>query len=89
MQKIKDIRLFLKADLGAQYPDSELRGFLNWILEYVLDFSVMDALMNAEDLLKPKDIKEVSRIGFMEQNFLFQKMYLFRVLKPKSWLTGY
>jgi len=63
MEKVKDIRLFLKADLGAQYPDSELRGFLNWILEYVLDFSVMDALMNAEDLLKPKDIKEVSRIS--------------------------
>ena len=62
MQKVKDIRLFLKEDLGSQYPDSELRGFLNWILEYVLDFSTMDALMKAEELLKVEDIAEVKRI---------------------------
>ena len=62
MQKVKDIRLFLKEDLGSQYPDSELRGFLNWILEYVLDFSTMDALMKAEKLLKVEDIAEVKRI---------------------------
>ena len=62
MQKVKDIRLFLKEDLGSQYPESELRGFHNWILEYVLDFSTMDALMNAEELLKVEDIAEVKRI---------------------------
>ncbi len=68
MQKVKDIRLFLMSNLGEQYPDSELRGFLNWILEYVVDFSVMDALMNAEDLLKPKDLIEIQRITDLLKN---------------------
>ena len=62
MQKIKDIRLFLKDVLGSQFPDSELRGFLNWILEFVFDFSATDALMKAEELLKEEDIIEVNRI---------------------------
>ncbi len=63
MQKVKDIRPFLKAELGTQFPDSELRGFLNWILEFVLDFSVMDALMKEDVLLKLDEINEVHRIS--------------------------
>ena len=62
MQKIKDIRLFLKDVLGSQFPDSELRGFLNCILEYVFDFSKSDSLMKAEVLLKEDEIIEVKRI---------------------------
>ena len=63
MQKVKDIRPFLKSNLGTQFPDSELRGFLNWILEFVLDFSVMDALMKEDDFLKKEEINEIHRIS--------------------------
>ena len=75
MQKVKDIRPFLKNNLGAQFPDPELRGFLNWILEYVLNFSVMQALMNEDDLLSDNQLKEVVRIsGLLKQEIPIQQI---------------
>ena len=75
MQKVKDIRPFLKNNLGTQFPDSELRGFLNWILEYVLNFSVMQALMNEDDLLSDNQLKEVVRIsGLLKQEIPIQQI---------------
>ena len=62
MLKIKDIRLYLKDTLSAQYPDSELRGFYNWILEYLFNFSNMDALMQAEKFIEENNITEIKRI---------------------------
>jgi len=75
MQKVKDIRLFLKEHLGSQFPDSELRGFLNWILEYVFDFSTMDSLMKAEELLKVQELEEVKRIvALLKQEIPIQQI---------------
>ena len=75
MQKVKDIRPFLKNNLGTQFPDPELRGFLNWILEYVLNFSVMQALMNEDDLLSDNQLKEVVRIsGLLKQEIPIQQI---------------
>ena len=62
MKKIKDIRLFLKESLAAQYPDSELRAFNNWILEHLFDYSSMDALMQAEKDLSDKNIVDIKYI---------------------------
>jgi release factor glutamine methyltransferase len=75
MQKIKDIRLFLKDSLAAQYPESELRGFNNWILEYLFDYSSMDALMQAEKDLSDKNIKDLNRIiTFLKQEKPIQQI---------------
>ena len=75
MQKIKDIRLFLRDSLAAQYPESELRGFNNWILEHLFDFSSMDALMQAENDLSDKNIKDVHRIvAFLKQEKPIQQI---------------
>lgn len=62
MQKIKDIRLYLKDELSRQYPDSEIRGFTNWMLEYIFDYSNMEAILNAENDLSAQNISEVVRI---------------------------
>jgi len=62
MLKIKDIRNYLKDSLGSQYPDSELRGFYNLILEYLFNFSNMDALMQAEKIIEENNITEIKRI---------------------------
>jgi len=78
MQKIKDIRLFLKDSLTAQYPESELRGFNNWILEYLFDYSSMDAIMHAENDLSDKDIMNVERI-----------ISLLKEEKPIQQIVGY
>ena len=78
MQKIKDIRLFLKDSLATQYPESELRGFNNWILEYLFDYSSMDALMQAEKDLSDKNIKDVNRI-----------LTLLKQEKPIQQIVGY
>jgi len=78
MQKIKDIRLFLKQSLATQYPDSELRGFTNWILEHLFDYSSMDALMQAEKDLSDKDIKNIERI-----------VSLLKQEKPIQQIVGY
>jgi len=75
MQKIKDIRHFLKDSLAAQYPESELRGFNNWILEYLFDYSSMDALMQAEKDLSDNNIKDVNRIvSFLKQEKPIQQI---------------
>jgi len=75
MQKIKDIRLFLKDSLAAQYSESELRGFNNWILEYLFDYSSMDALMQAEKDLSDKNIKDLNRIiTFLKQEKPIQQI---------------
>ena len=75
MQKIKDILLFLKDSLAAQYPESELRGFNNWILEYLFDYSSMDALMQAEKDLSDKNIKDLNRIiTFLKQEKPIQQI---------------
>ena len=62
MLKIKDIRNYLKDSLGSQYPDSEHRGFYNWIVEYLFNFSNMDALMQAEKFIEENNITEIKRI---------------------------
>jgi len=75
MQKIKDIRLFLRDSLAAQYPESELRGFNNWILEHLFDYSSMDALMQAEKDLSDKNIKDVNRVvAFLKQEKPIQQI---------------
>ena len=78
MQKIKDIRLHLKDSLATHYPESELRGFNNWILEYLFDYSSMDALIHAEKDLSDKDIKNVKRI-----------VTLLKQEKPIQQIVGY
>ena len=78
MQKIKDIRLFLKDSLAAQYPDSELRGFNNWILEYLFDYCSMDALMQAEKELSDKNIVDIKHI-----------ISLLKQEKPIQQIVGY
>jgi len=62
MQKIKDIRIHLKTCLGFQYPDNELRGFGNWILEYLFDYTITDALMNADRTLTEKNSSDLEFI---------------------------
>lgn len=62
MQKVKDIRTYLKEALGDKYPDTELRSFYHWILEYLFDFRTVDALMNAENTLESEDISDVKKI---------------------------
>ena len=62
MQKVKDIRNYLDDTLGSKYPDSELRSFYNWILEYLLSYSTVDAIMNTENLLQNQTVKDVERI---------------------------
>ena len=78
MQKIKDIRLFLKDSLAAQYPESELRAFNNWILEYLFDYSSMDALMQAEKELSDKNIVDIKHI-----------ISLLKQEKPIQQIVGY
>ena len=62
MQKIKDIRIHLKNCLGHQYPDNELRGFGNWILEHLFDYTITDALMNADRTLTEKNSSDLEFI---------------------------
>ena len=50
MLKVKDIRAYLNEELSTLYPKNELRGFLNLIVEYVLDFSNIDLLLYSESL---------------------------------------
>jgi len=62
MQKVKDIRVYLKSCLAAQYPDAELRGFNNWILEYLFGFTSTDALLNADKPLSAKNSLDLESI---------------------------
>lgn len=62
MQKIKDIRIHLKNCLGHQYPDNELRGFGNWILEHLFDYTITDALLNADSTLTEKNSSDLEFI---------------------------
>ena len=62
MQKIKDIRIHLKNCLGHQYPDNELRGFGNWILEHLFDYTITDALLNADRTLTEKNSSDLEFI---------------------------
>jgi release factor glutamine methyltransferase len=62
MQKIKDIRIHLKNCLGYQYPDNELRGFGNWILEHLFDYTITDALLNADRTLTEKNSSDLEFI---------------------------
>jgi release factor glutamine methyltransferase len=62
MQKIKDIRIHLKNCLGCQYPDNELRGFGNWILEHLFDYTITDALLNADRTLTEKNSSDLEFI---------------------------
>ena len=78
MLKIKDIRKYLKDSLASQYPDSELRGFYNWIVEYLFNFSNMDALMQAEKYLEENNITEIERI-----------VSLLKKEKPIQQIVGY
>ena len=62
MLKIKDIRNYLKDSLRSQYPDYEHRGFYNWIVEYLFNFTNVDALMQAEKFIEENNITEIKRI---------------------------
>lgn len=62
MLKIKDIRIHLKTCLGFQYPDNELRGFGNWILEHLFDYTITDALLNADRTLTEKNSSDLEFI---------------------------
>ncbi len=84
MQKIKDIRLFLKRSLSDQYPDSELRTFNNWILEYLFEYSTMDALMLANQDLSAKSIVDVKHIiSLLKQEKPIQQIVGY------AWFYGY
>ena len=62
MLKIKYIRIHLKNCLGHQYPDNELRGFGNWILEHLFDYTITDALLNADRTLTEKNSSDLEFI---------------------------
>lgn len=62
MLKIKDIRNHLKTCLGSQYPDNEFRGFGNWILEHLFDYTITDALLNADRTLTEKNSSDLEFI---------------------------
>jgi release factor glutamine methyltransferase len=62
MLKIKDIRIYLKTCLGFQYSDNELRGFGNWILEHLFDYTITDALLNADRTLTEKNSSDLEFI---------------------------
>ena len=62
MLKIKDIRIHLKNCLGHQYPDNELRGFGNWIFEHLFDYTITDALLNADRTLTEKNSSDLEFI---------------------------
>ena len=62
MLKVKDIRAYLNEELSTLYPKNELRGFLNLIVEYVLDFSNIDLLLYSESLINSNDVKKIKHI---------------------------
>ena len=62
MIKVKDIRAYLNEELYALYSKNELRGFLNLIVEYVLDYSNIDLLMYSESSININDIKKIKNI---------------------------
>lgn len=62
MLKIKDLRIYLKTCLGFQYSDNELRGFGNWILEHLFDYTITDALLNADRTLTEKNSSDLEFI---------------------------
>ena len=62
MLKVKDIRAYLNEELSTLYPINELRGFLNLIVEYVLDFSNIDLLLYSESLINSNDVKKIKHI---------------------------
>lgn len=62
MLKVKDIRAYLNEELSTLYPKNELRGFLNLIVEYVLDFSNIELLLYSESLINSNDVKKIKHI---------------------------
>jgi release factor glutamine methyltransferase len=62
MQKIKDIRAHLIEKLSAHFPETELRGFYNWILEYLYDYNASQAILNAEKEVEHKDWNRLEEI---------------------------
>ena len=62
MIKVKDIRAYLNEELHALYSKNELRGFLNLIVEYVLDYSNINLLMYSESSININDIKKIKNI---------------------------
>lgn len=62
MLKVKDIRAYLNEELSTLYPKNELRGFLNLIVEYVLDFGNIDLLLYSESLINSNDVKKIKNI---------------------------
>lgn len=62
MLKIKDIRTYLYEELSEKYPETELRGFFNLIVESLFNFSNMEALIHSDRLIENHDIKEIQRI---------------------------
>ena len=62
MLKVKDIRAYLNEELSTLYPKNELRGFLNLIVEYVLDFSNIDLLLYSESLINSNNVKKIKHI---------------------------
>ena len=62
MLKVKDIRAYLNEELSTLYPKNELRGFLNLIVEYVLDFSNIELLLYSESIINSNDVKKIKHI---------------------------
>ena len=62
MLKVKDIRAYLNEELSTLYPKNELRGFLNLIVEYVLDFSSIELLFYSESFIENNDVKKIKHI---------------------------
>ena len=62
MLKVKDIRAYLNEELSTLYSKNELRGFLNMIVEYVLDFSNIELLLYSDSLINSNDVKKIKHI---------------------------
>ena len=64
MLKIKDIRTYLYEELSEKYPETELRGFFNLIVESLFNLSNMEALIHSDRLIENHDIKEILFTSF-------------------------
>ena len=84
MLKVKDIRAYLNEELSTLYPINELRGFLNLIVEYVLDFSNIDLLLYSESLINSNDVKKIKHIVS-----LLKKEVPIQQIIGYSWFYGY
>ena len=74
MLKVKDIHAYLNEELSTLYPKNELRGFLNLIVEYVLDFSNIDLLLYSESLINSNDVKKINKILKIKNQHILHRL---------------